>query len=61
MKVRDVIKRLSKMAGVSLEPRAATGNFITQRNQGPLRLLAHPSVDIPPGTLNNIRKQAGLK
>jgi hypothetical protein len=39
MKVRDVSSALNKMAGVSLEPRAATVNFIIQRSRGPLRLL----------------------
>ena len=30
---------LSKMAGALLEPKAATGNSITRRSQGPLQLL----------------------
>jgi len=28
---------------------------------GTVTVAGHPSVDIPPGTLNNILKQAGLK
>jgi predicted RNA binding protein YcfA (HicA-like mRNA interferase family) len=59
MKVRDVIKRLEQ-DGWRIARRAAIGNSITRRSQGPFTVAGHSSVDIPPGTLNNILKQAGL-
>jgi len=50
---------LSKMAGALLEPKAATGNSITRRSQGPLQLLS-PVVGHS-ARMNNILKQAGLR
>jgi predicted RNA binding protein YcfA (HicA-like mRNA interferase family) len=49
------------MAGISLEPEAVTGNSIIPAKPGTVTVAGHPSVDIPPGTLNNILKQAGLR
>ncbi len=61
MKVRDAIRLLETTVGFWYEPRAVTGNFITQprRERSPWRDT--PGIDIPKGTLNSILKQAGLK
>jgi predicted RNA binding protein YcfA (HicA-like mRNA interferase family) len=56
MKVRDAIKRLEEDGW-----RLARTKFHHPTKPGTVTVAGHPSVDIPPGTLNNILKQAGLK
>jgi len=39
----------------------ATGNIIINQNRERSRFSGHPSAEVPPGILNSILKQAGLK
>jgi predicted RNA binding protein YcfA (HicA-like mRNA interferase family) len=48
------------MVGEKFEARGAIGNFII-RKRGTVTIAGKPSVDVPPGTLNSVLKQAGLK
>jgi predicted RNA binding protein YcfA (HicA-like mRNA interferase family) len=55
MKVRDIIKRLEQDGWRLVRTKGSHRQFRT------VTVAGHPSLDIPPGTLNNILKQAGLK
>jgi len=39
----------------------ATGKYHHPAKPGTVTIAGHPSAEIPPGTLNSILKQAGLK
>jgi len=61
MKVRDVIKRLEEEGWRFAPTKGSHGQFHHPTKPGTVTVAGHPSVDIRPGTLNNILKQAGLK
>jgi predicted RNA binding protein YcfA (HicA-like mRNA interferase family) len=61
MKVRDVIKRLEGEGWRLARTKGIHRQFHHPAKPGTAAVAGHPSVDIPPGTLNNILKQAGLK
>lgn len=61
MKVRDAIKRLK---GDGWEQTAQEGDhrqFEHPTKPGKVTVAGHPGDDLPPGTWNNIQKQAGWK
>ncbi|MFZ0704618.1 MAG: type II toxin-antitoxin system HicA family toxin [Candidatus Korobacteraceae bacterium] len=61
MKVRDVIKKL-ELDGWRLDrTKGSHRQFRHPSKSGTVTVAGHPSVEVPPGTLNNILKQAGLK
>jgi predicted RNA binding protein YcfA (HicA-like mRNA interferase family) len=49
------------MDGCSLEQKGSHREFRHPTKNGTVTVAGKPSVDIPPGTLNSILKQAGLK
>jgi predicted RNA binding protein YcfA (HicA-like mRNA interferase family) len=59
MKVREVVKKLDQDGIV--RTKGSHRQFHHPAKPGTVTVAGHPSVDIPPGTLNNIMKQAGLK
>ena len=63
VKVRDVIKALAlEEDGWRLaRTKGSHRQFHHPTKPGTVTVAGHGSVDIPPGTLNNILKQAGLK
>jgi predicted RNA binding protein YcfA (HicA-like mRNA interferase family) len=61
MKVRDVIMRLEKDGWRLARTKGSHRQYHHSSKPGTVTVAGHPSVDIPPGTLNNILKQAGLK
>ena len=61
MKVRDVIKRLEEDGWYLARTKGSHRQFHHPAKPGTVTVAGHPSVDIPPGTMNNILKQAGLK
>jgi predicted RNA binding protein YcfA (HicA-like mRNA interferase family) len=61
MKVRDVIKRLETDGWLLARTKGSHRQYHHPSKEGTVTVAGHPSVDIPPGTLNNILKQAGLK
>jgi predicted RNA binding protein YcfA (HicA-like mRNA interferase family) len=61
MKVRDAIKRLEQDGWRIARTKGSHRQFHHPTKPGTVTVAGHPSVDIPPGTLNNILKQAGLK
>jgi predicted RNA binding protein YcfA (HicA-like mRNA interferase family) len=61
MKVREVIKRLEQEGWRLARTKGSHRQYHHPTKAGTVTVSGHPSVDIPPGTLNNILKQAGLK
>ncbi|HWO28424.1 MAG TPA: type II toxin-antitoxin system HicA family toxin [Candidatus Acidoferrum sp.] len=61
MKVREVIKRLEGDGWRLVRTKGSHRQYHHPAKSGTVTVAGHPSVDIPPGTLNNILKQAGLK
>jgi predicted RNA binding protein YcfA (HicA-like mRNA interferase family) len=61
MKVRDLIKRLEQDGWQLVRTKGSHRQFRHPKKPGTVTVAGHPSVDIPPGTLNNILKQAGFK
>ncbi|MGB8888029.1 MAG: type II toxin-antitoxin system HicA family toxin [Candidatus Korobacteraceae bacterium] len=61
MKVRDVIKHLEQDGWKLVRTKGSHRQFQHESKSGTVTVAGHASIDIPPGTLNNILKQAGLK
>jgi predicted RNA binding protein YcfA (HicA-like mRNA interferase family) len=61
MKVRDVIKLVENNGWRLVRTKASHRQFRHPSEPGTVTVAGHTSLDIPPGTLNNILKQAGLK
>jgi predicted RNA binding protein YcfA (HicA-like mRNA interferase family) len=61
MKVKDVIKLLERMVGIWLGLEVVIGSLSIRTNLERLQYSGKLSVDVPPGTLNSILKQASLR
>jgi predicted RNA binding protein YcfA (HicA-like mRNA interferase family) len=61
LKVRDVIKKIEDDGWKLARTRGSHRQFHHQAKPGTVTIAGHPSAEIPPGTLNSILKQAGLK
>jgi predicted RNA binding protein YcfA (HicA-like mRNA interferase family) len=61
MKVRDVIKLVENNGWRLVRTKGSHRQFRHPSEPGTVTVAGHPSLDIPPGTLNSILKQAGLK
>ena len=61
MKVRDVIARIQADGWTLARTRGSHRHYRHPSKPGIVTVAGHPSVDVPPGTLNSILKQAGLK
>ncbi|MEM9214447.1 MAG: type II toxin-antitoxin system HicA family toxin [Cyanobacteria bacterium P01_F01_bin.150] len=61
MKVRDMIKVLKDDGWVQVQMKGSHRQFHHPEKTGTVTVSGKPSIDIPPGTLNSILKQAGLK
>jgi predicted RNA binding protein YcfA (HicA-like mRNA interferase family) len=61
MKVRDAVKMLEQDGWKLARTKGSHRQYHHPTKSGTVTVAGHPSVDIPPGTLNNILKQAGLK
>jgi predicted RNA binding protein YcfA (HicA-like mRNA interferase family) len=61
MKVREVIKMLKADRWYHVRTRGSHRQFNHSIKPGVVTVAGKLSVDIPPGTLNAILKQAGLK
>ena len=61
MKVRDLIARIQADGWTLARTRGSHRHFRHATKPGIVTVAGHPSVDVPPGTLNSILKQAGLK
>ncbi len=61
MKVKELIKILEADGWRLVRQRGSHRQFKHPVKSGTVTVAGKPNVDIPPGTLNNALKQAGLK
>ncbi len=61
MKVKDVIAMLEADGWQLVRTKGSHRQFKHPTKPGIVTVAGKPSVDVPPGTLNSILKQAGLK
>lgn len=61
MKVKDVIKLIEKDGWFLERTRGSHRQFHHQTKPGTVTVSGKESVEMPPGTLNSVLKQAGLK
>ena len=59
MKVRDVIRRLRREGWELVRTRGDHRQFAHPTKRGLVTVAGKPHVDVPPGTLASIRRQAG--
>ncbi len=60
MKVRDMLRLLKQDGWKIVRIRGSHRQLKHPTKSGTVTLSGHPGVEIPPGTLNSIRKQSGL-
>ncbi len=61
MKVRELIRLLEENGWRVVRTRGSHRQFKHTDRPGTVTVAGKPGIDIPPGTLNSILKQAGLK
>ncbi|HYV24530.1 MAG TPA: type II toxin-antitoxin system HicA family toxin [Pyrinomonadaceae bacterium] len=61
MKVRDIIKLLEERGWYLARTRGSHRQFKNPNRPGTVTVSGKPNIDVPPGTLNSILKQAALK
>jgi predicted RNA binding protein YcfA (HicA-like mRNA interferase family) len=61
MKVRDVIRLLTDDGWTQVAQKGSHRQFRHPSKPGKVTVPGNPSDDVPPGTLNSILRQAGLK
>jgi predicted RNA binding protein YcfA (HicA-like mRNA interferase family) len=61
MKVKDVIKTLETDGWYQVRVRGSHRQFHHPSKPGTVTVSGKLSIDMPPGTLNSVLKQAGLK
>jgi predicted RNA binding protein YcfA (HicA-like mRNA interferase family) len=61
MKVKEVIKLLEEDGWYVARMRGSHRQLKHPTKPGTVTVSGKPSVDVPPGTLNSVLKQAGLK
>jgi predicted RNA binding protein YcfA (HicA-like mRNA interferase family) len=61
MKVKEILQVLEKDGWYLSRPKGSHRQFKHPAKPGTVTVSGKESLDIPPGTLNSILKQAGLK
>lgn len=61
MKVKQLIERLEHDGWKQVRMRGGHRQFRHSTKPGTVTVAGKPSVDVPPGTLGSVLKQAGLK
>jgi predicted RNA binding protein YcfA (HicA-like mRNA interferase family) len=61
MKVGELIRLLEEDGWRLARTRGSHRQFRNPNKSGTVTVAGKPSLDVPPGTLNSILKQAGLK
>lgn len=61
VKVRDLVAMLEAAGWKQVRQKGSHRQFHHPIKPGTVTVAGQPGVDIPPGTLNSILKQAGLK
>ncbi|HUQ70182.1 MAG TPA: type II toxin-antitoxin system HicA family toxin [Planctomycetaceae bacterium] len=61
MKVKDLITLIEADGWSQVRQKGSHRQFHHPSKPGTVTISGKPSVDVPPGTLNSVLKQAGLK
>ena len=61
MKVKDLIALLESDGWHQVRQKGSHRQFHHGLKSGTVTVAGKPSIDLPPGTLNSVLKQAGLK
>jgi predicted RNA binding protein YcfA (HicA-like mRNA interferase family) len=61
VKVRDLIRTLEDDGWYLARTNGSHRQFKNQTKRGTVTVAGKSNIDVPPGTLNSILKQAGLK
>ncbi len=61
MKVRDAIKEIERDGWYLVKQEGSHRQYKHPSKPGRVTIAGHPGDKLPPGTLNSILKQAGLK
>jgi len=61
MKVKEVLKLLEEDGWYLARTKGSHRQLRNSNKPGTVTVSGKPSIDVPPGTLNSILKQAGLK
>jgi predicted RNA binding protein YcfA (HicA-like mRNA interferase family) len=61
MKVKELIKLIEEDGWAQVRMRGSHRQFRHPDKPGIVTVSGKPNVDVPPGTLNSVLKQAGLK
>ena len=61
VKVKELIKKIEADGWTQSRMRGSHRQFKHLTKSGTVTIAGKPSVDVPPGTLNSVLKQAGLK
>jgi len=61
VKVKEVLKLLEEDGWSQVRQRGSHRQFKHPTKRGTVTVSGKPNVDVPPGTLNSVLKQAGLK
>jgi predicted RNA binding protein YcfA (HicA-like mRNA interferase family) len=61
MKVKELIELIDADGWLQVRQKGSHRQFHHPTKPGTVTVSGKPSVDVPPGTLSNVLKQAGLK
>jgi len=61
MKVSELLRIIEKDGWFLVRQRGSHRQFHHPSKSGTVTVAGKPSIDVPPGTLNSVLKQAGLK
>jgi predicted RNA binding protein YcfA (HicA-like mRNA interferase family) len=61
VKIRDLIALIETDGWIQVRMKGSHRQFRHPRKPGTVTVAGKPNVDLPPGTLNSVLKQAGLK
>ena len=61
MKVRDLIDMLEADGWFQVRMKGSHRQYHHRSKSGTVTVAGKPGIDVPPGTLNSVLKQAGLK
>jgi predicted RNA binding protein YcfA (HicA-like mRNA interferase family) len=61
MKVKEAIRLLEQDGWYLARTKGSHRQFKHPRKSGTVTVSGKPNIDVPPGTMNSILKQAGLK
>ncbi len=61
MKVKELIALIEANGWFQVRQKGSHRQFHHRSKSGTVTVSGKPSIDVPPGTLNSVLKQAGLK